>query len=126
VKSNLNDNYSVCSFVKPGVNIATQISSMTVDINLLTKNDLIIFWGGSNNVSRNNSQEGFKHLENFVNQIISLEYSMIDVNKYCKDQDTEICMLNLKTTSFSSHIMVAYRAPTGNFIGHLLATLTCF
>jgi endonuclease/exonuclease/phosphatase family metal-dependent hydrolase len=40
---------------------------------------------------------------------------MIDVNKYCKDQDIEICMLNLKTTSFSSHIMVAYRAPTGNF-----------
>jgi hypothetical protein len=53
----------------------------------------------------------------------SLEYSMIDVNKYRKEQDIEICMLNLKTTSFSSHIMVGYRAPTGNFIGHLLATL---
>jgi len=26
----------------------------------------------------------------------SLEYSMIDVNKYCEDQDIEICMLNLK------------------------------
>jgi hypothetical protein len=40
---------------------------------------------------------------------------MIDVNKYCKDQDIEICMLNLKTTSFSSHIMAVCRAPTGNF-----------
>ena len=66
VKSNLNDNYSVCSSVKPGVNIATQISSMTFDINLLTKNDLIIFWGGSNDVSKNNSQEGLRHLVNFV------------------------------------------------------------
>jgi hypothetical protein len=66
MKSNLDDNYSVCGFVKPGVNIATQISSMTVDINLLTKNDLIIFWVGSNNVSKNNSQEGLKHLANFV------------------------------------------------------------
>ena len=44
-----------------------------------------------------------------------LEYCKIDVNKYCKDQDTEICMLNLKTTSFSSHIMAVYRASTGNF-----------
>jgi hypothetical protein len=52
----------------------------------------------------------------------SLEYSMIDVNKYCKDQDIEICMLNLKTVSFSSHIMVVYRAPTGNFIFFLKQT----
>ena len=33
-----------------------------------------------------------------------LENSKIGVNKYCKD--VEICMLNLKSTSFSSHIMV--------------------
>jgi hypothetical protein len=56
----------VCGFVKPGLNIATQISSMAADINLLTKNDLIIFWGGSNDVSKNSPQEGLKHLVNFV------------------------------------------------------------
>jgi hypothetical protein len=66
MKSNLDDNYSGCGFVRPGVNIATQISSMTVDINHLMKNDLIIFWGGSNDVSKNNSKEGSKHLVNFV------------------------------------------------------------
>jgi len=44
-----------------------------------------------------------------------LKYSKINVNKYCKDQDIEICMLNLKTISFSFHIMAVYRAPTGNF-----------
>jgi len=66
VKNNLDEKYSVCGFVKPGVNIATQISSMTVDTTLLTKNDLIIFWGGANDVNKNNSQEGLKHLVNFV------------------------------------------------------------
>ena len=30
------------------------------------------------------------------------EYFKIDVNKYCKDQDIEICMLNLKTTFLAS------------------------
>ena len=44
-----------------------------------------------------------------------LECTKIDVNRYCKDQDIEICILNLKTTTFSFHIMAVYRAPTGNF-----------
>jgi exonuclease III len=70
--------------------------------------------------------EGFKLCSAYCRQAVKrggvcifiqndLEYSMIDVSKYCKDQDIEICLLNLKTTSFSSHIMVVYRAPTGNF-----------
>jgi hypothetical protein len=66
MKNNLDHNYSVCGFVKPGLNIATQISSMAADINLVTKNDLIIFWGGSNDVSKNNTQADPKHLVNFV------------------------------------------------------------
>ena len=70
--------------------------------------------------------EGFKLCTAYCRQAIKrggvcifiqkdLEYSKIHVNKYCKDQDIKICMLNLKTTSFSSHIMVVYRAHTGNF-----------
>jgi len=56
--------------------------------------------------------EGFKLCTAYSRQTIkrggvcifiqnNLDYSKIDVNKYCKDQDIEICMLNLKTTSFS-------------------------
>jgi hypothetical protein len=44
-----------------------------------------------------------------------LECAKIDVNKYCKDQDIEICMLNLNSTFFRLHIMAVYRAPTGDF-----------
>jgi hypothetical protein len=65
VKNNLGNNYSVCSIVKPAGNIATQISS-TVNLNLLTKNDAIIFWGSANDVSRKNSQKGLNQLVNFV------------------------------------------------------------
>ena len=39
---------------------------MTVDTTRLTKNDLIIFWGGANDVIENNSQEGLKRLVNSV------------------------------------------------------------
>jgi len=40
----------------------------------------------------------------------------------------EMCMLNLKTTSVSSHIMVVYRAPAGNFnlfLNRLDDSITC-
>ena len=36
------------------------------------KNDLIILWGGSNDVKEKNSQEGFKHLVNFMQTIIRI------------------------------------------------------
>jgi len=55
-----------CGLVKPGANIATLITSRIADVNSLTKNDLIILWGGSNDVSKNNSQEVLKHLVHFV------------------------------------------------------------
>ena len=39
----------------------------------------------------------------------------VDVNKYCRGQDIEMCMVNFKTTSLSLYIMAVYRATTGNF-----------
>ena len=44
-----------------------------------------------------------------------LKYSNTDLDKYCKDQDTEGCVLKLKSTFFNVCIMAVYRAPTGNF-----------
>jgi len=43
------------------------------------------------------------------------EYTNIDLGKYCSNQDTEVCVLKLKSTFFNACIMTAYRAPTGNF-----------
>jgi exonuclease III len=45
----------------------------------------------------------------------NLNYITIDLGKYCKDQDTEVCALKLEYTSFNACIMAVYRAPTGNF-----------
>ena len=66
VKHNLNDNYRSSGFVRPVANTDTLISSMTEDIKHLTNNDIIIFWGGANDVSKNNSKDGLKHLTNFL------------------------------------------------------------
>jgi len=66
MKHNLNDNYRSSGFVRPGANIDTLISSMTEDIKHLTSNDIIVFWGGANDVNKNNSQDGLTHVTNFV------------------------------------------------------------
>jgi hypothetical protein len=65
VKHNLNDSYKSSGFVKPGANIATLTSSATGDIDHLTNKDNC-FWGGTNDVSKNNSQDGLQHTANFV------------------------------------------------------------
>jgi len=56
----------VYGLVKPGATTATLTTTKIADINPLTKNDLIVFCGGSNDVSKNNSQEGLKNLVHFV------------------------------------------------------------
>jgi exonuclease III len=45
----------------------------------------------------------------------NLNYTNIDLSAYCKDQDIEVCALNLKLTFSNLRIMTVYRAPTGNF-----------
>ena len=45
----------------------------------------------------------------------NLKYSNIDLDKYCKDQDIEVCVLKIKSTFFNVCIMAVYRAPIGNF-----------
>ena len=45
----------------------------------------------------------------------NLKYSIIDLDKYCKHQDIEVCVLKLKSTFFNVCIIAAYRATTGNF-----------
>jgi len=45
----------------------------------------------------------------------NLNYTNIDLSVNCKDQDIDICALNLELTLTDLRIMTVYRAPTGNF-----------
>ena len=54
------------SFVKPGAYIDTLTSKALEDIKHLTNKDITVFCGGANDVSKNNSQEGLKHIVNYV------------------------------------------------------------
>jgi hypothetical protein len=45
----------------------------------------------------------------------NLKYTNTDLGKYCKDQNTEVSVLKLKSTFFNACIMAVYRAPSANF-----------
>jgi len=45
----------------------------------------------------------------------SLKFKNIDLSKYCKEKDFEICAVKLNSSSAIVCIITIYRAPTGNF-----------
>ena len=52
--------------MKTAANADTLTSSATGDIESLTKKDIIVFWGGTNDVRKNNSRDAFKDIVKFV------------------------------------------------------------
>ena len=46
IKSNLDENYDIQGFVNSGAGLSTIISSAKRDIKQLSKQDVVVFWGG--------------------------------------------------------------------------------
>jgi len=45
----------------------------------------------------------------------SLRYVKIDLEKYCKDKDFEVCAIKIHFNTKSAYTIATYRAPSGNF-----------
>jgi hypothetical protein len=64
----LDDECSVQGLVKPGADLAAIIASEINGTEDFSKQDLVIVWGGINDVSRNETDEGLIQIRNFVNK----------------------------------------------------------
>ena len=69
VKSKIKRNYDVQGLVKPGAGIGILVNTANSDIKDSTKNDVVIFFGGANDVARNNSKMALRHIRNFIKSI---------------------------------------------------------
>lgn len=67
MKNHLRKNFEVSGLVKPGASAEILANSAMSDIANLTKSDVVVFCGGSNDVSQNNAKIALKHISNFVN-----------------------------------------------------------
>jgi hypothetical protein len=50
----------------------------------------------------------------------NLNYLNINLSKYCKDQDIEVCALKLDSIILNICVIAVYRAPCGNFKSFLI------
>jgi hypothetical protein len=62
----LNNDFEVLRFVNPGSGMKFIKDTARVKLQQLTKKDLVVLWGGSNDIARNNPIVGMKHLLEFV------------------------------------------------------------
>jgi len=53
----LGSTFAVSSFVKPGAEIRVIVDTMKEDIMKLKSDDVVVIWGGSNDIGKNNSKE---------------------------------------------------------------------
>jgi hypothetical protein len=62
---NLGVNNEVSGFPKPGANMEEIVNTVRKNIQTLNKKDVVKVWGGSNNVSKNNTREAINKLCKF-------------------------------------------------------------
>jgi hypothetical protein len=66
VQYHLNENFEVTGFVKPGAGAEELVNSAMSDIVSLSKSDVVVLCGGSNDVSKNKASVALKHISNFI------------------------------------------------------------
>jgi hypothetical protein len=67
LRHNLDRRYEVYGFIKPGASSNEVIKTVEEEVSSLKHKDVVILWGGSNDISRNNTKEALKNLSNFMN-----------------------------------------------------------
>jgi hypothetical protein len=55
LKQKLGDTWDIMGFVKPNASVSELVCTTKEEVNKLTKNDVLVFWGGANDVSKNNA-----------------------------------------------------------------------
>jgi hypothetical protein len=62
VRQQLNTQYEVTGFINPRSGMKDIKESAKMNMAQLTREDIVVLWGGSNNVARNNSVVGMKYI----------------------------------------------------------------
>jgi hypothetical protein len=98
----LDDCFSVLGITKPNADIETVTSPIHLKTGKLTKEDLIIFLGGTNDISRNEAKKGLCSLKDFTQRTINtnliLLYSITNAND-CSENTLLTDSSNILTTN---------------------------
>jgi hypothetical protein len=65
-KYKLGDNYEILGIVKPNANTNRLTVSASLEVNKLTKKDILVYWGETNDIPKNNARNGLDQEETFI------------------------------------------------------------
>ena len=66
LQDNLNKDYEASSFVRPGAQMNVITGPVGEAVKSLKCDDVVVIWGGSNDISRNNIKDALKNVNEFV------------------------------------------------------------
>jgi hypothetical protein len=66
LQHNLGKEYAVSSFVKPGAQMKVISTTANEERKSLSSEDVLVIWGGSNNISKNNMMEAISNVSEIV------------------------------------------------------------
>ena len=103
VKLRLNSEYEVMGFTNPGSTMKAIKESAKGKIEELTKKDIVVLWVGSNDVAKNSSVVGMKHIHDLVinathtNVIqLSVPHRRDLVKESCVNREVKVFNTNLR------------------------------
>ena len=68
LQDNRSTDLKVSSFVKPGAHMNEVINTVREELKTLKSDDLVVVWGGANDIRKNNMKEALNSVSKFVNE----------------------------------------------------------
>ena len=101
VKSHMSTDTDVCGIIKPGARLNVITNTEPKEIKDMSQHDAVVVWGGSNDISCNNSSEGLKNLKVLAESRINTNIVIVSAPKRHDLQDSscvnkEVIVFNRK------------------------------
>ena len=105
LQHNLNKNYEVQGLVKSGADLEMILRSNMKECKKLTKKDILTIWGGTKDVSKNESQEGLLGIRKFIQTNLNMTVFVLNLPKRWDLEDQscvnkEISQFNRKLSKY--------------------------
>lgn len=98
LRHNLGKGFEVQGNVKPGANLQTIVNVSTEVMRKLTKKDVVVVWGGTRDVARNESEKGLRQICNLAENLKHTNVIVMNVP----------CRHDLASTSCVNHEVKVY------------------
>jgi hypothetical protein len=89
IQLNLDEGFEVQGFVTPGTGVSTITTSANSDIQHLSKQDVVVVWGGSRDVGKKETNKGINCIQRFVKTNNHTNFIIMDVpHRYDLEQNS--------------------------------------